>query len=110
MASGSERFQNNFDFLRLFAALAVILSHSYALLGLKTNPIALLTGINGLFGGGALGTIGVSIFFVISGYLITKSWERDPHPSKYFKKRILWIFPGLIAVTLLTALVIGLCS
>jgi len=104
MASGTERFQNNFDFLRLFAALTVIFSHSYALLGLnQTEPFLLSTGII------TLGASGVGIFFVISGYLITKSWERDAHAFIYFKKRILRIFPGLIVVTLLTVFVLGPC-
>ncbi len=104
MQSSSTRFQNNFDFLRIFAALTVIFSHSYALLGssdTSSDPVMILTGIS------TGGTFAVGIFFVISGYLITKSWERGPHVFKYLKKRVLRIFPALIVVVVLTVFLLG---
>ena len=102
MPNSSNRFQNNFDFLRIFAALTVIFSHSYVLLGLNSEPVVELTG--GIF---SLANIGVGIFFVISGYLITKSWERGPQAFNYLKKRALRIFPGLIVVVFLTVFLLG---
>jgi peptidoglycan/LPS O-acetylase OafA/YrhL len=99
MSNSSNRFQNNFDFLRICAALAVIFGHSYALLALP-EPVMRLTGIPS-------GEFGVGIFFVISGYLITKSWERGPHAFTYLKKRVLRIFPALIIVVFLTVFLLG---
>jgi len=101
MPNSSNRFQNNFDFLRIFAALTVIFSHSYALLGISSDPVMVLTGITS----GAIFAVG--IFFVISGYLITKSWERGPHAFRYLKKRVLRIFPALIVVVFLTVFLLG---
>jgi peptidoglycan/LPS O-acetylase OafA/YrhL len=46
------------------------------------------------------------VFFIVSGYLITASWERDPDVKRYAIKRIARIFPGLIVVTAITALVL----
>ena len=50
-----------------------------------------------------LQTIGVIIFFSISGYLITASWSRTKNPLTYGLARILRIFPALIFVVVLTA-------
>jgi peptidoglycan/LPS O-acetylase OafA/YrhL len=92
---------NNFDVLRLAAAIAVILSHSYAVVGLREptpwiNPLGL-----------AWGDLAVLVFFSISGYLITMSWDKDPSIRRYLAKRGLRILPGLIAAATFTSIVIG---
>ncbi|TCW84397.1 acyltransferase [Burkholderia sp. SRS-46] len=89
---------NNFDFLRLSAAFMVLYSHQYALLGLP-EP--------GFGHGFTFGSIGVTIFFTISGYLVTQSWERDPHVLRFALKRVLRIWPGLFVATVLAAFVLG---
>ncbi|WP_431822226.1 acyltransferase family protein [Burkholderia sp. F1] len=89
---------NNFDFLRLFAAFMVLYSHQHALLGLPEPGFA-----NRFSFGG----IGVAIFFTISGYLVTQSWERDPRILRFAMKRFLRIWPGLFMVTILAAFVLG---
>lgn len=90
--------QNSFDFLRLLGALLVFFSHQYALQG-RAEPMFLeLT---------TLGGLGVAIFFTISGYLITISWQRDPHLPRYMSKRLLRIMPGLIVAVAFCALVLG---
>ena len=60
---------NNFDLLRLLAAWAVLVSHSFALLG-RPEPLHQF--------GTTLGNVGVLIFFAVSGLLIRRSWEYDP--------------------------------
>ena len=90
--------RNNFDALRLFAAGLVLVGHSHALLGLR-EPLFL----SWL----PLGPLGVYIFFTISGYLISESWDRDPHLLRYFWRRALRIFPGLAVCVLLSILVLG---
>lgn len=91
--------QNNaFDFLRIFAASAVLYSHSYALYGLP-EPYPLP--------GQTYGSLAVALFFSISGFLVCQSWMNDPSFSRFFIRRALRIFPGLLVVVILTALVIG---
>ena len=90
--------KNNFDFLRLVAAFSVLFAHQHALLG-QAEP-----SIGNRFG---LGQLSVAVFFTISGYLVAHSWERDPHIARFAGKRLLRVWPGLAAVTLLSALVLG---
>jgi peptidoglycan/LPS O-acetylase OafA/YrhL len=96
--------QNNFDALRLIAAVAVIFSHSFLIAeGTQNNePLILLTGNQSI-----LGLVGVFVFFAISGFLVTQSFEQTPNPLHYFAKRALRIFPGLVMATLVSAFVLG---
>ncbi len=96
-AAGSSR-RNNFDFIRFAAASFVIISHSFALAGSYAEP---------KIGTTTLGTLGVNIFFIISGYLITQSWELHPRVSAFIGKRLLRIVPGLVGATLFVLLIVG---
>lgn len=89
--------KNNFDLVRLLAALCVAYGHAFILAG-QTAPG---------FAANAVSTLGVKVFFAISGYLVATSWLSDPHLGRYFMKRALRIFPALIVVTLLAILVLG---
>jgi len=92
---------DNFDFLRLLAAGCVLVSHLSTLSGTKDNRfLTLLDSLD-------LGSLGVAIFFVISGYLVRQSWVDDPVLHRYVSRRALRIFPGLAAVVLLSMLVLG---
>jgi peptidoglycan/LPS O-acetylase OafA/YrhL len=51
--------------------------------------------------------VGLDVFFAISGYLVTGSWERTPWLPTYLRKRALRILPGLVACVALTAFVLG---
>lgn len=93
---------NHFDMLRLFAALLVIFSHSYAIADIPNAEPLLARGTNTSLGG-----LAVYIFFIISGYLITQSLLRSQNLKTYFIKRALRIFPALWAVTILTVFLIG---
>jgi peptidoglycan/LPS O-acetylase OafA/YrhL len=95
-----DRFSNNFDFLRLLGAFLVIFSHSYPIATGHANSEPLLGGLT-------LGSLGVMIFFVISGYLIPSSWLRKPEFSGFFKNRVLRMVPGLFGVALVTIFIIG---
>lgn len=85
---------NNFDAIRLMAALLVLVSHQLFLLG-RTQPF---------IAGRTLGEIGVFVFFVISGYLVAESWCRDPHLVRFGLRRFLRIWPALAVATVLIAL------
>ncbi len=98
------RRANNFDALRLLAALSVVFSHSFLIAeGSEANePFVWLTGNQCI-----LGLVGVFVFFVISGYLVTESWCRSPAPGWFALRRGLRIYPGLIINVALCAFVMG---
>lgn len=85
----NERFTNNFDFLRFFAASAIIISHCFAL-SLGYSQVFLFDW-HLLFG-----QFGLAALLVISGYLISQSWDRKPRIRNFFWKRTLRLVPGLI--------------
>ena len=93
----TEARNNNFDLLRLLGAVMVLWGHTFVLLALTPNSVLAMS----------VHTMGVKVFFVISGYLITKSWISDPHIWRYALRRALRIMPALIGCVLFTALVIG---
>jgi peptidoglycan/LPS O-acetylase OafA/YrhL len=95
---------NNFDALRLIAAVSVIFSHSFLVAEGTQNRewLIVLTGNQCI-----LGLTGVFIFFAISGFLVTQSFEQTPNPLHYLAKRALRIFPGLFIATLISAFVLG---
>lgn len=47
------------------------------------------------------------VFFAISGFLVTQSFEQTPNPLHFLAKRALRIFPGLFVATLVSAFVLG---
>lgn len=96
--------RNNLDFFRFVLAAAVILSHSPQLIdgNAQREVLMQLTG-NRL----ALGATAVNAFFVISGYLITQSWLRSASAGDYLLKRLLRIYPGYIAASLVLLLVVA---
>jgi peptidoglycan/LPS O-acetylase OafA/YrhL len=55
----------------------------------------------------AIHGLGVAVFFVISGFLVTDSWLRNPEPIVYFSARALRILPGLALVVVATILIVG---
>lgn len=91
--------ENNFDVLRLAAAMAVLLAHCFALTA-TPNP-----DLSGLFV--AVVTQGVPVFFAISGFLIARSWLSDPQLAVYAGKRALRLIPALIVAVGITAFVVG---
>ena len=96
--------QNNFDALRLLAAASVIFSHSFLIAEGTQNRewLILLTGNQCI-----LGLTGVLVFFAISGFLVTQSFEQTDNLLHYLAKRALRIFPGLFVATVVSAFVLG---
>jgi peptidoglycan/LPS O-acetylase OafA/YrhL len=94
--------RNNFGLLRLFAALAVVFSHSTHLSGApeSAEPLVAATGFS-------LGMHAVHMFFTISGVLIAASLVRSGSLRVYLESRAVRLLPGLIVCILLTALVLG---
>jgi len=80
---------NNFDLLRLGAALQVALEHATFHLEVQKGwweHILLLVP-------------GVPIFFFISGFLISRSYESNSRLDEYFRNRTLRIYPALVVCT-----------
>src|SRR5512141_3127428 len=97
------RFSNNFDFLRLAGALLVIFYTSFGVLGPSAiDPLSQLT--NGVLN---TGNLGVAIFFIISGYLITMSWDKRRDILWFLWARFLRLVPALVGVALFTVFIIG---
>jgi peptidoglycan/LPS O-acetylase OafA/YrhL len=96
---------NNFQLVRLFAAAFVVVFHSYALTGRWTHePLwRLMPEAN-------FGALGVKIFFVVSGFLVTKSWLARQSVAPFVAARMLRIYPALVAATLLTIALAGASS
>ena len=98
----SGRSDNRFDELRLLAAWLVLFSHSYPLYGMKVaDPFARTVGVD-TFGG-----VGVSIFFVLSGFLVMQSWERANGVLDFAWKRIRRIYPALFVCVAICVFLLG---
>ena len=95
----SQRFQYtpSFDGLRGIAVLCVLLAHAAPW---KYNHMGIIIGISpGLFKGG---WVGVDLFFVLSGYLITSLLQNEYYTSgkisfaKFYARRALRLLPPLL--------------
>ena len=102
-AKHTER-DNNFNLLRLLLATTVLLGHAYEMAynDRSHEPFAVFTGTSM-----SLGDVAVDGFFLISGFLILKSWLHGPRLGVYLAKRVLRIVPGYIVAALLSTLVVG---
>ena len=101
LASASSSADNSFGFLRLMFAFAVLVSHSLPIGFGADDPGGALTN-----GQTALGEIAILGFFVISGFLITRSGTRVP-VLRYLWHRGLRILPGLWVCLVVTAFVVA---
>jgi peptidoglycan/LPS O-acetylase OafA/YrhL len=95
---GSPVRRNNYDFLRISAAVLVVLGHAFSLTG-SPRSVPAIAGME-------IHSFGVVIFFSLSGYLVTKSAISNSLKG-FFLRRGFRLFPGLLLVTIMTTLVIG---
>ncbi|WP_370897610.1 acyltransferase family protein [Chryseobacterium gossypii] len=92
--------KNNFDFIRVLLAFIVFLGHlgtlsvSKELAFLEHSPVEIA-----VFG-----------FFIVSGFLIARSYDRTSTLSRYAKKRFNRIVPGYLLVVFLCAILLSLVS
>jgi peptidoglycan/LPS O-acetylase OafA/YrhL len=95
---------NNFDALRLVAAATVIFSHSFFIAygNEMREPLIVLSGRQSI-----LGLAAVFVFFAVSGFLVTQSFEETRSPWRYLAKRALRIFPGLVLALVLSGFVLA---
>ncbi|KAB8054804.1 acyltransferase family protein [Janthinobacterium rivuli] len=98
------RGNNNFDIMRLIAALMVIVGHAYPIVGEKNLQDPLL----GILHFDYSGSLAVKFFFFLSGLLVTDSLLKDSSPIKFLTRRALRVFPGLILCIFLSISIFGL--
>ena len=92
--------KNNFDFLRVLLAFIVFLGHLGTLSASDELKILQYSPIE----------IAVFGFFVISGFLIARSYERSSSLKSYLNKRIRRIVPAYLLVIFLCAILLSLVS
>ncbi len=92
---GSPNRHNNFDLIRLLAALQVVFGHTVSHLNIKHPLVAAAAEVIKLFPG-------VPIFFFLSGFLVYWSYDRTPDLWRFSRNRILRLYPGLWAAFLVT--------
>jgi len=95
---------NNFGALRVYAALAVLFSHSFPLSygTSRQEPLWVASRHQTTFGG-----VAVAVFFIISGYLITQSYLRTGSPLRFLWSRGLRLLPGLATALIGIGFVLG---
>jgi peptidoglycan/LPS O-acetylase OafA/YrhL len=103
IASYAAEPENNYLLLRLLAALLVIYGHSYAITRLRRQEDLLQWLLSFTFAGG----VGVDIFFVVSGFLVTASYLNRRSWTEFMKARCLRIFPGLLVCLLAVGFILG---
>ncbi|SDJ52298.1 acyltransferase family protein [Chryseobacterium jejuense] len=92
--------KNNFDFIRVLLAFIVFVGHLGALSAseklsfLKHSPVE----------------VAVFSFFIVSGFLIARSYERSSSLKSYAKKRFNRIVPAYLLVVFLCATLLSLVS
>lgn len=103
LSDALSRGRNNFDLLRLIAALAVIFGHSYVLQwpAGQRDPVATFIGRE------SCGSLAVFAFFLLSGMLISASYDRQRSAPRFIALRIARIWPALAICTVVTVGVVG---
>ncbi|HTD03321.1 acyltransferase [Undibacterium sp.] len=90
---------NNFNLIRFIAASAVLVGHSFALLG-QPEPLGQSLGMS-------IGSIAVDLFFITSGFLVASSLLTRQSTADYILARVLRIYPALIVMLMLTVFGLG---
>ena len=97
------RHNNNFDVVRLIAALMVIYGHAFILFPTNGHEDFLRQLLKVDYSG----SIAVCIFFFLSGIFVTQSLEHSKSLKNYCITRFFRIWPGLAACILLTVFLIA---
>jgi len=93
---------NNFNLLRMIAASSVLISHSWSIAFSTTRgePLTSFTPFS-------LGQLSVTLFFGLSGFLITKSFDNRRSATEFVIARVFRLYPGLLVSLILCVFVIG---
>lgn len=94
---------NNLDLIRIIASIAVIVGHSYILAPSEGNTDV----IRQLFSVVYSGSLAVSIFFFISGLVVSNSLFQKQSILEFSISRSFRILPGLLVMLLITTFIMG---
>lgn len=92
---------NCFDFLRFFFAVNILLAHLSELS--QSKSLLFLSNFSN-------SSIAVKVFFVISGFLVAKSFTNTPSLKEYFIKRAKRILPAYVFVVLISTFFLSFFS
>ena len=92
---------NCFDFLRFFFAFDILLAHLWELS--ESKSLFFLSSITD-------SSIAIKGFFVISGFLVAKSYTNTPSLKEYFIKRAKRILPAYVFVILFATVLLSVFS
>lgn len=93
---------NNFNLIRIVAAMAVLITHSFALaIGSgRAEPFRDSLGMT-------MGDIAVDVFFITSGFLVTASILTRKSALEFLWARVLRIYPALLVMLFITVFISG---
>ena len=92
---------NNLGLARWIAAVLVVFSHAYGVLGLGPDPLEQLSGGQVSFGG-----LAVALFLFASGFFVSRSL-RQKSGRQFFRSRMVRLYPAFAVVILLSVFVLG---
>ena len=94
---------NNFDLVRLLAAIAVVYGHSYLL----QAPDGTTDWVQNALGFDGFCALGVYAFFLLSGMLVTSSFDRQRSVPRFAVLRIARLWPAVAGGSLVTVFIVG---
>lgn len=102
LADYTQGRDNNFNLVRILAAFAVLISHSFgAAVRDNHDPVQKILGMS-------TGRMAVDVFFITSGFLVTASLINRRSLLEFIWARTLRIFPALWGMSLLAVFGLGL--
>src|SRR5579859_5243166 len=101
LATAFDPRSNSIGFLRFAFAMIVLLNHALILGGFAADD-PLMYWSHGQI---SLASMAVDGFFVLSGFLIARSFVSSPSVGRYLWRRFMRIFPGFWACVLISAFI-----